>query len=115
MKITHLLFALLFTLLAFTAYAGNEKIVVSRCGKTGFQPIVIPSSGTSLTIQDQWYPYMLVHDFDAMDPDRWDEVFRVQSAKSRVVLRYDDARHYAPSSPWVIRITYDIITYDSSG
>lgn len=104
----------LFLCSTVVSHAGTEKLVTSLCGRTGFQPIVVPTSGASLEIRDQWYDYMQANDF-ASGSGRWDDIFRVQSAKTRVVLRYDDAQHYAPANPWVIRITYDITTFDSSG
>lgn len=108
------LFALVWCMFAVYAHAGTERLVVSLCGKTGFQPIDVTGTA-NLELRDQWYDYMQLHPFDVGDPDRWDDIFRLKSAKTRVVLRYDDARHYAPANPWVIRITYDITTFDSTG
>ncbi len=101
-------------LISLPAFAGREQVLLSRCGKTGFQPIVsVASPGVSMSIQDQWFPYMVAHPFNTNDPLRWDEVFRVKKAETKVMLRYDDSRHHAAAQPWAIQVIYDITTYDS--
>lgn len=99
-----------------TLYAGRDQAVVSLSGRLG-TPIVATTVPTavSLTIQDHWYNYMQANPHNPSNPQRWNELFRLNKWACRATLRYDDSRHYAPALPWRLHITYDITTRDSSG
>jgi RHS repeat-associated protein len=108
-------FILLFLVTTIHLRAGIEQVITSRCGKSGFTPITAIATGVSMSISDQWYSYMIGHAYSSGDPTSWDQIFRVNSAVTKVSLRYDDSRHYAPTSAWALRVTYDIVSYDSVG
>lgn len=94
-------------------FAGNEKIVASRAGIAPLSPI----TGTaSMTIQDQWYSYMVANPLSGMTP--WTNTFNVPEhsnglydAWTNVVLRHDDSRLHFYQYDWDFTVEYDITTY----
>jgi RHS repeat-associated protein len=82
-------------------HAAVESTIASLSGALN-TPIAV---NRQLTIVDQWQPF----------PVGWNTLFRVNSATSNVVLRYDDHDRTYADKTWTLDITYTIITYNVAG
>jgi RHS repeat-associated protein len=118
MRKIHLI--LIFLVLSNLSFAGIEDWLVSLRGapiaSRMWQPTIQPIQiGSTLHIQDQWFPTILANPYVFGNSANWDNTFRINNCTSEVTLRYDDALRECRGSciRWTLEVDYTLVTYDS--
>ncbi|MBC7863962.1 MAG: hypothetical protein IAF38_13380, partial [Bacteroidia bacterium] len=67
-----------------------------------------------MNVKDDWYDFVVANPVGS-GPGAYNNTFTINSARTNVVLRFDETKRKFYNNPWTLNIVYSISTYDPTG